>query len=109
MNFKIVSKKIKEFKKYIEKARINENWHTRYNNLEKKYQEQENQIKELNKKIDKNEQIEIINSLTKERNNFKRQRDYLRKDNKSAWIEIERLKRIIKKLEKKKEKKYASN
>ena len=71
---KILQRKKKEIKRFFEKTRVNENWHTRYNNLEKKYSELEEDYK-------------------RDCSNYKRQRDILRKKNKELMY-VERVNKI---------------
>lgn len=90
---KILQKKKKEIKRFFEKTRVNENWHTRYNNLEKKYSELEKNYKKLEKKLDRDKQNQLMEQLKKDCLNYKRQRDILREKNKEL-VYVERVNKI---------------
>lgn len=90
---KTLQKKKKEIKRFFEKTRINENWHTRYNNLEKRYLELEEDYKKLEKKLDRDKQNQLIDQLKRDCSNYKRQRDILRKKNKEL-VYVERVNKI---------------
>ena len=90
---KKLQKKKKEIKRFFEKTRINENWHTRYNNLEKKYSELEENYKKLEKKLDRDKQNQLIEQLKIDCSNYKRQRDILREKNKEL-VYVERVNKI---------------
>lgn len=90
---KILQKKKKEIKRFFEKTRVNENWHTRYNNLERKYSELEEELKKTIKKLDRVKQNQLIEQLKKDCLNYKRQRDILREKNKEL-VYIERVNKI---------------
>lgn len=90
---KILQKKQKEIKRFFEKTRVNENWHTRYNNLEKKYSELEEELKKAIKKLDRDKQNQLIEQLKKDCLNYKRQRDVLREKNKEL-VYVERVNKI---------------
>lgn len=87
---KTLQKKKKEIKRFFEKTRANENWHTRYNNLERKYSELEEELKKAIKKLDRDKQNQLIEQLKKDCLNYKRQRDILREKNKELMY-IERV------------------
>ena len=90
---KKLQKKKKEIKRFFEKTRVNENWHTRYNNLEKKYSELEEDYKKLEKKLDRDKQNQLIEQLKRDCSNYKRQRDILREKNKEL-VYVERVNKI---------------
>lgn len=75
-----IKDKFKKIKKHYQKMSANENWHTRYNNLEKKYILLEEENKKLAKKLDKDLQNQEIENLKKTCLNYKRQRDILREE-----------------------------
>lgn len=77
---KKIVKKFNKIKKAYEKNLVNENWHTRYNNLEDKYNELIKENEKLKKKLDADLQNQEIERLTKSCLNYKRQRDNLRRD-----------------------------
>lgn len=90
---KTLQKKKKEIKRFFEKTRANENWHTRYNNLERKYSELEEELKKAIKKLDRDKQNQLIEQLKKDCLNYKRQRDILREKNKEL-VYVERVNKI---------------
>lgn len=90
---KTLQKKKKEIKRFFEKTRANENWHTRYNNLERKYSELEEELKKAIKKLDRDKQDQLIKQLKKDCLNYKRQRDILREKNKEL-VYVERVNKI---------------
>lgn len=77
---KRIVKKFNGIKKHYEKNLVNENWHTRYNNLESKYNELIVENEKLKKKLDADLQNHEIERLRKDCLNYKRQRDNLRKE-----------------------------
>ena len=73
-----IKDKFKKIQKHYQKMSVNENWHTRYNNLEKKYNLLVEENQKLVKKLDKDLQNQEIENLRKNCLNYKRQRDTLR-------------------------------
>lgn len=74
--FQKLSKTIKEHHK---KTITNIRWEVRYNNLKKKYDEKEEEIKQLKKQLDKDENLSKIRNLQKYNRMLFRQRNQLRK------------------------------
>lgn len=74
--FQKLSKIIKEHHK---KTITNIRWEVRYNNLKKKYDEKEEEIKQLKKQLDEDENLSKIRSLQKYNKMLFRQRNELRK------------------------------
>lgn len=74
--FQKLSKIIKEHHK---KTITNIRWEVRYNNLKKKYDEKEEEIKQLKKQLDEDENLSKIRNLQKYNKMLFRQRNELRK------------------------------
>lgn len=74
--FQKLSKTIKEHHK---KTITNIRWEVRYNNLKKKYDEKEEEIKQLKKQLDEDENLSKIRNLQKYNRMLFRQRNQLRK------------------------------
>lgn len=69
------------FKKYIEKNTKNINWQTRYNNLNKKYEEALKEIDDLKLQLDNDRNVNLIKEKNKYIKTLQRQRDNLREEN----------------------------
>ena len=65
---------LNKFNKYIEKNTKNINWQTRYNNLNKKYEE-------ALKEIDNDRNVNLIKEKNKYIKTLQRQREILREEN----------------------------
>lgn len=74
--FQKLSKTIKDHHK---KTITNIRWEVRYNNLKKKYDEKEEEIKQLKKQLDEDENLSKIRNLQKYNRMLFRQRNELRK------------------------------
>ena len=69
------------FKKYIEKNTKNINWQTRYNNLNKKYEEALKEIDDLKLQLDNDRNVNLIKEKNKYIKTLQRQREILREEN----------------------------
>ena len=69
------------FKKYIEKNTKNINWQTRYNNLNKKYEEALKEIDDLKLQLDNDRNVNLIKDKNKYIKTLQRQREILREEN----------------------------
>lgn len=69
----------KIIKKHHKKTITNIRWEVRYNNLKKKYDEKEEEIKQLKKQLDEDENLSKIRNLQKYNKMLFRQRNELRK------------------------------
>lgn len=72
---------LNKFNKYIEKNTKNINWQTRYNNLNKKYEEALKEIDDLKLQLDNDRNVNLIKEKNKYIKTLQRQREILREEN----------------------------
>lgn len=72
---------LNKFNKYIEKNTKNINWQTRYNNLNKKYEEALKEIDDLKLQLDNDKNLKLIEEKNKYIKTLQRQREILREEN----------------------------
>ena len=72
---------LNKFNKYIEKNAKNINWQTRYNNLNKKYEEALKEIDDLKLQLDNDRNVNLIKEKNKYIKTLQRQREILREEN----------------------------
>ena len=72
---------LNKFNKYIEKNTKNINWQTRYNNLNKKYEEALKEIDDLKLQLDNDRNVNLIEEKNKYIKTLQRQREILREEN----------------------------
>ena len=72
---------LNKFNKYIEKNTKNINWQTRYNNLNKKYEEALKEIDDLKLQLDNDRNVNLSKEKNKYIKTLQRQREILREEN----------------------------
>ena len=72
---------LNKFNKYIEKNTKNINWQTRYNNLNKKYEEALKEIDDMKLQLDNDRNVNLIKEKNKYIKTLQRQREILREEN----------------------------
>lgn len=75
-----INELINKLKNKVEKNTRNVRWEVRYNNLEKKYNGMIQQVEELKKKLDEDNNIRIIKEKNKYIKLLQTQRNNLRRD-----------------------------